>query len=95
VDHAVGTELEQSQLGRAQPAPDGQPRTEAEPGGLPGNDLNLGQIVGARQLIQRAARGRSDAALTEPRAARARWACGQDAISFASGSCRLNNGLHV
>jgi hypothetical protein len=30
--------------------------------------------VGARQLIQRAARGRSDAALTEPRAARARWA---------------------
>jgi len=30
--------------------------------------------VGARQVIERAARGRGDAALTEPRAGRARWA---------------------
>jgi len=30
--------------------------------------------VGARQFIERAARGTGDAALAEPRAARARWA---------------------
>ncbi|MGO8858457.1 MAG: hypothetical protein ACLQO1_22555 [Steroidobacteraceae bacterium] len=74
VNHAVGTELKQPQLGRAQPAPDGQPRTEAKPGSATGNHRNLGQTVGARQLIERAARGRGDAALTEPRAGRARWA---------------------
>jgi hypothetical protein len=74
VNYAVGTELKQPQLGRAQPAPDGQSRAESKPGRLPGNHRNLGQTVGARQLIERTARGRGDTALTEPRAPRARWA---------------------
>jgi hypothetical protein len=74
VNHAVGTELKQAHLGRAQPAADGEPRTESKPCGLPGNHRNLGQTVNARQLIERAARGSGDAALAEAWATRARRA---------------------
>ena len=73
VNHAVGAELKQPRLGRAQPAADGEPGTEAKPGRLPGNHLHLGQTVGARKALERAARGRGNAVLTEARAARARW----------------------
>jgi hypothetical protein len=74
VNYAVGTELKQAQLGRARPAPDGQPRAKPKPGSLPGNHRYLGQTVSARQFIERTARGRGDAALTEPRATRTWWA---------------------
>jgi hypothetical protein len=74
VNHSMGTELKQTQLGRAQAAPDGEPRAVPKPSGLPGNHRNFRQTMGARQLIERAARGRVDAGVTEPRASRARWA---------------------
>ncbi len=78
VDHAVGVELEQPHFGRAQAAADGETRAVAKPGGFPGNHRDLRQAVGARQLIERAARGRSDAAFTEPRTAGARRAVWAD-----------------
>src|ERR1019366_7700125 len=70
----VGAELKQPQLGRAQSAADGEPRAESKSGSLPGNHRHVGQTVGARQLIERAARGWGDTALTEPRTAWAGWA---------------------
>src|SRR5277367_2159635 len=72
VHHAMRPELEQPQLGCAQPAPDGEPRTESIAGRLPGNHANLGQTVGPRELIERVARHRDNARLTEPGTARAR-----------------------
>jgi hypothetical protein len=70
----MGTELKESDLGRTQPAADGEPRAKPKPGSLPGNHRNLGQTLGARQLIKSAACGRGDAALTEAWAAGARRA---------------------
>ena len=74
VDHAVGIELEQPHFGRAQAAADGETRAVAKPGGCPGNHRYFRQAMGARQRIERAACGRSDAVLTEPRTAGARRA---------------------
>src|ERR1700736_3815131 len=71
VNHAVRAQLKQSQLGRTQPAPDGEPRAESESGSLPRYHRDLRQPVDAREFIERAACGRSNAELSEPRAARA------------------------
>ena len=57
VNHAMGAEFEQPDLGRAQPPADGETRAKPKTGGLPGNHRNLRQAVNARQLIERAAGG--------------------------------------
>jgi hypothetical protein len=72
VNHAMGTELKQSQLGRAHAAADGQPRTEPKPCSLSADNLDLGQTVDAREALERTARCVGDADLTEPRATPAR-----------------------
>src|SRR5271168_1672925 len=74
VHHAMRPELEQPQLGCAQPAPDGEPRTQPIPGRLTGNHANFWQPVSPRELIERVARRRGNARLTEPGTARTRWA---------------------
>jgi hypothetical protein len=82
VDHSVSTELKQPQFWRAQTAPDGEPRAKSKPRSLPGNHRHFGQTLGARELVEPAARGGVDAGLTEPRATRTgravrtRYRCG-------------------
>jgi len=69
MDHAMPALLKQPDLGRAQAAADGETRTVAKSGAIPGNDREVRQAVNTRQLLQRAARRERDARLTEPRAA--------------------------
>jgi hypothetical protein len=72
VYHVVAAEFEQSQLGRAQPTPNGQPRAVSESGRVPGNRRNFRQPVSSRQLIEYDARVRSYAPLRKSGAAGAR-----------------------
>jgi hypothetical protein len=70
VNHAVGISLEQSELGRAQPASNGEPCAVPKAGCCPGNYRDLWQAVVARELIERSAGGGRNTALTEAWAAR-------------------------
>src|SRR5450631_1323472 len=74
MNHAVGAKFKQSQFGRTQTAPDGQPGAQPIPGSLSGNHWDVGQSVRTRQPTERVARRRGDTALAESRATRARGA---------------------
>src|SRR5258707_13959326 len=70
VNHAVGAEFEQTELGRAQPAADCEPRTQSKSRSRPGNHRYLRQAMGAREALERAACRSGDARLAESRTSR-------------------------
>src|ERR1700722_3592685 len=85
VNHAVGTEFEQTHFGRAQPAADGQSRAKSKSRSLPRNHRNVGQSVGARQRVERVPGRGGDALRTEPRTARARGTVRADLAGAPTG----------
>jgi hypothetical protein len=74
VNHAIGdvydavrAELEQAELGHAQPAADSQARAVPKCRTLSGNHRHIRQTVSLRQLRERASGGRRDAMLGKSR----------------------------
>ena len=72
MNDAMGAQFKQPELGGAQATANSESSPVAKSGRWPGNDLHRRQAVSARQFIQRAARGKRDSGLAEPRAAGAR-----------------------
>jgi hypothetical protein len=68
VNHAMGAEREQPNLGRAQAPTDGEARSQAKAGGTSRDHGHLRQSVSACQLLERRARRRGNAALAKARA---------------------------
>ena len=72
VNDPVGAQFKQTDLGRVQAAADGEARTQAKSGSLPGHNRDCGQPMGPGQLIEQTAGHCSNSLLTEPRTPRAR-----------------------
>jgi hypothetical protein len=72
VDHAVSAELEESELRRAEPAANGEARTQPKSRIAPGENLDIGQPVGARELVESPLGLRRDTRLAVARATRTR-----------------------
>ncbi len=49
--YPVGAKLEHPELGRAPPAPYGEPGAHSERAGCPGDDTKVGQAMGTRQSL--------------------------------------------
>ena len=74
VHQPMRAELEHPELGRAEPAPDREPRAQTKPARRAGYHRHSRQSVSTRERLERRARGGGDARLAESRATRARRA---------------------